>query len=266
MFRICCLRKGETARSIAKEVLYRRYLKFYLSFHIFYVIITLIEYILFLSEDWSGFYLSSFIFLLIDCIMIIGLLLRPEQGPDKRVVYFAFATTCLTLLLYIISRLYAFFSPHTSNIYSGFLVIFLLFFIFTKSRCMYHIWRFNRFNSFEKTTTRLSNTSPIEINEESWSHNDGFEVGAGNTKYITMKDNVDINDRDHTDTDRDTITDLPIRSVSIDRANGLRSDSMKSDGSVLSNDSLDLGNVNISINSDKSSPKHSFHAVPDYVD
>eukprot|EP00485_Elphidium_margaritaceum_P011169 CAMPEP_0202704656 /NCGR_PEP_ID=MMETSP1385-20130828/17310_1 /ASSEMBLY_ACC=CAM_ASM_000861 /TAXON_ID=933848 /ORGANISM="Elphidium margaritaceum" /LENGTH=143 /DNA_ID=CAMNT_0049362737 /DNA_START=315 /DNA_END=743 /DNA_ORIENTATION=- len=131
---------------------------------------------------------------------------------------------------------------------------------------MYHIYRFNRFNSFEKKTTHLSTQQPIEITEESWSHNDGdnFEVGAGHTKYVTMKDvqehdedeqNVSLGNLHNGGTgtqDDDQVSELPPSQTHINRTHSDES----------SNGSLDLGNVEViasSYGSDKS--QHSFHAV-----
>ena len=134
MFRVCCLTKGETKESLGKEVLYRRYLKFYLTFHILYALLTVSEIIAFYHEYWEGFYVASLLCLVVDIVLICGLLLRPEVGPHKQFIYTAFAMTILTLLVYAVGRLYAFFSPHVSGFYSGCIVVFLCFFVFTKAR------------------------------------------------------------------------------------------------------------------------------------
>lgn len=237
MCKACCLKKGETLDTVSKETLYRRYLRFYLGFHIIYSIGTLIEYILLYGEYWSVSYLLSFIFLVIDCMMISGLLLRPEKGPDRRVVYMAVIMTSITLLLYTISRMFAFASPHVDAVYSGFVIIFLLVFVFIKARCLYHIYRFNRFNSFEKNTHRLSQNDPIEINEESWSRkNTQDDDHNGITNYVTMQDE-----------DGDGIGVIPIDSV------GSPPKSFRSN-----NSSLDLGNVNIHNSMDS---QHSFRSI-----
>lgn len=255
MFEVCCLSRGETKAELGTEVLYRRYLRFYLTFHLLYILLSLASIIAFYHESWEAFYIASFVLLSLDTLLIAGLLLRPEQGPDKRVIGIAFIMTFLSTLMYLISRCYALFSPDVSDFYSCCIVIFLMFFIFTKCRCMYHIYRFNRFNSFEKTTTRLAAKSAIAIDEESWTHEDIHngtmsEVGAGNTEYVTMND-------------PDTIGDLQQSAAGRKRQHSMRSN--RSSSAASDNSSLDLGNLHIdrgSLDSTKSSASvHEFCAV-----
>ena len=109
----------------------------------------------------------------------------------------------------------------------------------------------------------LAVASPIGINENSWSHKDNeFGVGVGDTKYVTMDGNDDDDDMDELgvlpslpNSGSQAVTPLHSRKSSVEKLYESRHST---------NESLDLGNLNVSVGSRRSNSEHSnhsFHAV-----
>ena len=98
MFRICCLRKGETAETLSREVMYRRYFMFYLTFHVIYFIICIVEFFVFRDETFALLYFLALFTVFLDC-MNIGIILLSNSTPRKCLI-FCCISSIITFIIY----------------------------------------------------------------------------------------------------------------------------------------------------------------------